>query len=66
MMIEKMQEYFKNEYESTRDIPDKEARWYAVQRYLGVLQFVEMMNPEISFVPLDLMFEYYRERIMEG
>lgn len=66
MMIENLQEYFKNEYESTRGIPDKEARWYAVQRCLGVLQFVEMMNPEISFVPLELMFEYYREKIMEG
>ena len=66
MMIEKLQEYFKNEYESMLGIPDKDARWCAVQRCLGALQFVEMTNPEISFVPLDLMFEYYKERIMEG
>ena len=66
MMIEKLQEYFKNEYESILGIPDKDARWYAVQRCLGALQFVEMTNPEISFVSLDLMFEYYKEKIMEG
>lgn len=65
-MIEKLQEYFKNEYESTLGIPDKDARWCAVQRCLGVLQFVEMTHPEMSFVELDLMFEYYKTKIMEG
>lgn len=66
MMIEKLQEYFKNEYESLVGVPDKDARWYAVQRCLGAVEFVEMTNPGIDFDSLKSLFEYYTEKIMAG
>ena len=66
MMIKKIEEYFKDEYESLIGVPDKDAKWYAVQRCLGVVEFVKMTNPEMSFVEIDLMCEYYKEKIMAG
>ena len=65
-MIEKIEEYFKDEYESLIGVPDKDAKWQAVQRCLGVVEFVKMTHPEMSFVEIDLMFEYYKEKIMAG
>lgn len=66
MMIEKIEEYFKDELKYLNGVPDKDARWYAVQRCLGVVEFVKMTHPEMSFVEIDLMFEYYKEKIIAG
>lgn len=66
MVLKQLEEYFKEELNSLNGFADKDARWYAVQRCLGATQFVEMFHPEMSFVEMDSMFEYYKEKIMEG
>lgn len=66
MMIEKVEEYYKSELTTLKYVPDKNARWYAVQRCLGVAQYAQILDPKINYQKLEALFEYYKEKIMEG
>ena len=65
MMLEKVEEYYKSELTTLKYIPDKEAKWSAVQRCLRVAQYAQILDPKIDYQKLETLFEHYKEKIME-
>jgi hypothetical protein len=68
-MLEKVRDYFENELRQaeadiTRPwITKTEAVWYAVQRCLGVADFVTRLG--VSYTDVVPLFEEYREKLNE-
>lgn len=66
-MVEKIREYYELEYSQTKRALDnswcepKDAIWYALQRCLGVAQFVQTAC-DVSFEVVEPLYEEFREK----
>lgn len=67
-MLEKVREYYEMEYRDTVRalekswVTDKKmAVWYAIQRCLGVAQFVQIAG--VSFEEIDALYDEFKEKL---
>lgn len=71
-MLEKFKQYLDNEYHETKTALTKDwctnkedAVWYAIQRCLGVAQFVTMIDDSIPFAIVESLYTEYMEALSE-
>lgn len=71
-MLEKIREYFEEEYNDTKRLIDNDSpiidrqncSWYAMQRCLGVMRFVQTVGIS-SFAEVEPLFEEYRKKFQQ-
>lgn len=72
-MLEAVAKYFENEYNSTKDLLERnpywgdpaESVWLATQRCLGVAMFVQTCPNAVSYAEVDVLYEKVRKDLQD-